>query len=268
MRTRRWCFRRRILARWRRQRSPTFTRREPELLSGNRRGRGRVGHDSAVRAPVRSGEPCRRRPRSLLDRRSGAFARARARYQGLLPQRLPCEGCRSGTAAARQPELSSSLARRRRAGQSTGGRRDESHLVPLHRVRRRRRGAFRRAQPKARAGIPDYCGLPPTRTKLLRGWGPAKTPRPSSAARLAGSRGDARDADRCCVDVAARRNGLTPESVDWLLPIQTHAGLLDQLSRALERPTEKVPGAATSTRFSGRRQRSHRAWPRSCRSVE
>lgn len=37
-----------------------------------------------------------------------------------------------------------------------------------------------------------------------------------------------------------RRNDLTPNDVDWLLPMQTHAGAIDALCAALEWPKEKV----------------------------
>jgi 3-oxoacyl-[acyl-carrier-protein] synthase-3 len=107
---------------------------------------------------------------------------------------------------------------------------------------------FRRAQPKARAGILDYCGFTDATKFSWVGIG-----EDAASIVMLGSRA-AEATLEMLTDAAStllRRNGLTPESVDWLLPIQTHAGLLDQLSRALEWPTEKVLWRGDVNGFSG-----------------
>jgi 3-oxoacyl-[acyl-carrier-protein] synthase-3 len=48
-----------------------------------------------------------------------------------------------------------------------------------------------------------------------------------------------------------RRNRLTSADVTWLLPIQTHAGLLDGVLRRLEWPRERVLWFADENGFSG-----------------
>jgi 3-oxoacyl-[acyl-carrier-protein] synthase-3 len=47
------------------------------------------------------------------------------------------------------------------------------------------------------------------------------------------------------------RNGLSVRDVDWLLPIQTHAGLLDEVRRKLEWPAEKLLWFGDLNGFSG-----------------
>lgn len=54
-----------------------------------------------------------------------------------------------------------------------------------------------------------------------------------------------------CAQTLLRRNGLTPATVDWLVPIQTHAGLLAEVLRALEWPREKMLWSADVNGFSG-----------------
>jgi 3-oxoacyl-[acyl-carrier-protein] synthase-3 len=44
---------------------------------------------------------------------------------------------------------------------------------------------------------------------------------------------------------------MTSETVDWLLPIQTHAGLIDELCRRLEWPRHKVLWFGDENGFSG-----------------
>lgn len=47
------------------------------------------------------------------------------------------------------------------------------------------------------------------------------------------------------------RNGLQPADVDWLLPIQTHAGLIEGLRRGLEWPADKLLWQGDVKGFSG-----------------
>jgi len=48
-----------------------------------------------------------------------------------------------------------------------------------------------------------------------------------------------------------QRNKLTPAAVDWLLPIQTHFGVVDAMRTALEFPSEKLLWFGDVTGFSG-----------------
>jgi 3-oxoacyl-[acyl-carrier-protein] synthase-3 len=54
-----------------------------------------------------------------------------------------------------------------------------------------------------------------------------------------------------CARVLLGRNGLTPADVDWLLPIQTHARVVDGLCEALEWPAEKLLWSGDKRGFSG-----------------
>jgi len=54
-----------------------------------------------------------------------------------------------------------------------------------------------------------------------------------------------------CARTLMRRNGLTPATIDWLVPIQTHAGLLAEVLRLLEWPREKMLWSADVNGFSG-----------------
>jgi 3-oxoacyl-[acyl-carrier-protein] synthase III len=54
-----------------------------------------------------------------------------------------------------------------------------------------------------------------------------------------------------CARTLLERNGLTPASVDWLLPMQTHAGLIDATRVQLEWPESKVLWNGDTTGFSG-----------------
>jgi 3-oxoacyl-[acyl-carrier-protein] synthase III len=47
------------------------------------------------------------------------------------------------------------------------------------------------------------------------------------------------------------RNGLTMHDVDWLLPMQTHAGLLEEMRSGLGWPAEKLIWHGDTTGFSG-----------------
>jgi 3-oxoacyl-[acyl-carrier-protein] synthase-3 len=44
---------------------------------------------------------------------------------------------------------------------------------------------------------------------------------------------------------------MTPAEIDWLLPIQTHAGIVDEVCRRLEWPRDKVLWSGNETGFSG-----------------
>jgi 3-oxoacyl-[acyl-carrier-protein] synthase-3 len=54
-----------------------------------------------------------------------------------------------------------------------------------------------------------------------------------------------------CGRTLMRRNGIGPAGIDWLIPIQTHAGVLDQVVKALEWPREKLLWRGDVNGFSG-----------------
>ena len=54
-----------------------------------------------------------------------------------------------------------------------------------------------------------------------------------------------------CASELLQRNGLTPREVEWLLPIQTHAGLLDAVRSELGFDREKLLWVGDRYGFSG-----------------
>ncbi len=54
-----------------------------------------------------------------------------------------------------------------------------------------------------------------------------------------------------CAELLLERNGLAVEDVDWLLPIQTHAGVIEDLRASLGWPEEKLIWRGDVTGFSG-----------------
>tara|TARA_R110002096_G_scaffold171490_4_gene344411 strand:+ start:16855 stop:17883 length:1029 start_codon:yes stop_codon:yes gene_type:complete len=54
-----------------------------------------------------------------------------------------------------------------------------------------------------------------------------------------------------CGSTLLKRNSLTPADVDWLLPIQTHAGIVDMAREALGFPSDKLLWFGGDTGFSG-----------------
>ncbi len=54
-----------------------------------------------------------------------------------------------------------------------------------------------------------------------------------------------------CAQALLTRNGLQIEDVDWLLPIQTHAGVIEGVRAALDWPKEKVLWFGDVTGFAG-----------------
>ncbi|MET0591635.1 MAG: hypothetical protein ABW133_02975, partial [Polyangiaceae bacterium] len=79
--------------------------------------------------------------------------------------------------------------------------------------------AFRRAEPKPRAGIVDYCGYSDVDKLSWVGIGPD-----AASIIMMGSRAGEATLDMLvsCARTLLKRNAMTPDSVDWLLPIQTH----------------------------------------------
>ncbi|MDF3068829.1 MAG: type beta-ketoacyl synthase-like protein [Polyangiaceae bacterium] len=107
---------------------------------------------------------------------------------------------------------------------------------------------LRRAEPRPRVGILDYVGYTDVEKLAWVGIG-------SDAASIImmGSRaGEA--THRMLVECGHRllsRNGLLPKDVDWLLPIQTHAGLLDSVRGELGFSSEQLLWVGGERGFSG-----------------
>lgn len=107
---------------------------------------------------------------------------------------------------------------------------------------------LRRAEPRPRVGILDYVGYTDVEKLAWVGIG-------SDAASIImmGSRaGEA--THRMLVECGHRllsRNGLSPKDVDWLLPIQTHAGLLDSVRGELGFSAEQLLWVGGERGFSG-----------------
>jgi 3-oxoacyl-[acyl-carrier-protein] synthase III len=111
--------------------------------------------------------------------------------------------------------------------------------------------AFRRrerVQGASRAGIVDYCGYTDV-SKL--GW--VGIGQDAASIIMLGSTAAAATREMLidCAKVLMKRNGLGPDAIDWLLPIQTHGGLVDETVRALDWPAEKVLWFGDANGFSG-----------------
>jgi 3-oxoacyl-[acyl-carrier-protein] synthase-3 len=108
--------------------------------------------------------------------------------------------------------------------------------------------AFRRTEPKARVGVVDYCGYSDVDKLSWVGIGPD-----AASIVMMGSRAGEATLDMLvqCARTLLTRNAHTPASVDWLVPIQTHAGLVDELCRRIEWPREKLLWSGDEYGFSG-----------------
>ena len=108
--------------------------------------------------------------------------------------------------------------------------------------------AFRRVPPRDRVGIVDYCGYSDVDKLSWVGIGPD-----AASIIMMGSRAGEATLDMLtkCARTLMDRNALTSRTIDWLLPIQTHAGLIDELCRRLEWPSEKLLWSGDVTGFSG-----------------
>ncbi|HKO52443.1 MAG TPA: 3-oxoacyl-[acyl-carrier-protein] synthase III C-terminal domain-containing protein [Polyangiaceae bacterium] len=107
---------------------------------------------------------------------------------------------------------------------------------------------LRRVAPRSRVGILDYCGYTDVAKLAWVGIG-----EDAASIIMLGSR--AADATQGMLLEMAHtllsRNGLSVGDIDWLLPIQTHAGLLEEVRRRLEWPTEKLLWRGDVNGFSG-----------------
>lgn len=54
-----------------------------------------------------------------------------------------------------------------------------------------------------------------------------------------------------CGRLLLRRNSLSPAEVQWLLPLQTHRGLVSQIATALEWPEDRILWGASELGFAG-----------------
>lgn len=107
---------------------------------------------------------------------------------------------------------------------------------------------FRREERREGAGVIDYCG----HTEVDK-WSWVGIGEDAASITMLGSQ--AANATRellvACGRTLLRRNGLSPRDVSWLLPIQTHAGLLGAVTRELEWPSERVLWFGDVNGFSG-----------------
>jgi 3-oxoacyl-[acyl-carrier-protein] synthase III len=108
--------------------------------------------------------------------------------------------------------------------------------------------AFRRTTGRGRRGIIDYCGYSDVDKLSWVGIGPD-----AASIIMMGSRAGAATHEMLvrCARTLMGRNGETPATIDWLLPIQTHAGIVDDVARALEWPRERVLWFGDVNGFSG-----------------
>jgi 3-oxoacyl-[acyl-carrier-protein] synthase-3 len=107
---------------------------------------------------------------------------------------------------------------------------------------------FRREKRRDHAGVIDYCG----HTEVDK-WSWVGIGEDAASMTMLGSQ--AANATRellvACGRTLLHRNGLSPADVRWLLPIQTHRGLLEAVLRELEWPGERLLWTADVNGFSG-----------------
>jgi 3-oxoacyl-[acyl-carrier-protein] synthase III len=107
---------------------------------------------------------------------------------------------------------------------------------------------FRRAERREGTGVIDYVGHTEVDKRSWVGIG-----EDAVSMTMLGSK--AADATRQLLVECGRtllwRNGLTPRDVSWLLPIQTHAGLLAAVLGELEWPRERMLWSGDVNGFSG-----------------
>jgi 3-oxoacyl-[acyl-carrier-protein] synthase III len=107
---------------------------------------------------------------------------------------------------------------------------------------------LRRSAPRSRVGVLDYVGYTDVEKLAWVGIG-----RDAASIIMLGSRaGEA--TQRMLLECGRRlleQNALSPRDVDWLLPIQTHAGLLDAVRGELGFPAEKLLWVGGERGFSG-----------------
>jgi 3-oxoacyl-[acyl-carrier-protein] synthase-3 len=107
---------------------------------------------------------------------------------------------------------------------------------------------LRRSQVQPRAGVIDYFGY--TDVEKLDWVGIGED---AASIIMMGSRAAAATREMLveCARVLLARNGLTEADVNWLIPIQTHAGLLDAVAAELSWPRSKLLWVGDERGFSG-----------------
>jgi 3-oxoacyl-[acyl-carrier-protein] synthase-3 len=101
---------------------------------------------------------------------------------------------------------------------------------------------------RRRTGVVDYCGF--TDVGKL-GWVGIGEDAASIIMRGSLAAMATREMLIDCARTLMDRNGLTPSAIDWLLPIQTHAGIVDDTMQVLEWPFEKLLWFGDVNGFSG-----------------
>jgi 3-oxoacyl-[acyl-carrier-protein] synthase III len=91
--------------------------------------------------------------------------------------------------------------------------------------------------PTKRTGILDFYGLTVPSKGDLTAWGPD-----GRSILVRGNRAASATVELLvgCARRLLERNKLSPEEVDWLLPMQTHAGAIEAVKEALGWPDEKI----------------------------
>jgi 3-oxoacyl-[acyl-carrier-protein] synthase-3 len=107
---------------------------------------------------------------------------------------------------------------------------------------------FRRTEPKAGSGIIDYCGYSAVDKLDWVGIG-----EDAASIIMLGSRAAAATLEMLieCAQTLLQRNGLSARDLDFMIPIQTHRGLVSELARALEWPENKLLWSGDELGFSG-----------------
>ncbi|HKY35385.1 MAG TPA: 3-oxoacyl-[acyl-carrier-protein] synthase III C-terminal domain-containing protein [Polyangiaceae bacterium] len=107
---------------------------------------------------------------------------------------------------------------------------------------------LRRAAPRPGAGLLDYCGYTDVDKLSWVGIG-----EDAASIIMLGSRAGAATQEMLldCGRTLLSRNGLGPADVDWLIPIQTHAGLLEVVRSELGFPAHKLLWVGGERGFSG-----------------
>ncbi len=108
--------------------------------------------------------------------------------------------------------------------------------------------ALRRDTSDVAAGVVDYCGHTEVDKLEWVGIGPD-----AASIVMLGSRAASATSEMlvACGNRLLRRNGLTPRDVDWLLPIQSHFGLIDSVRQQLEFSSEQLLWFGDVNGFSG-----------------
>lgn len=107
---------------------------------------------------------------------------------------------------------------------------------------------FRRTERQLERGIVDYCGFTDASKASWVGIGPDAVSMVMLGSRAAEA---SRELMIRCGRTLLSRNGRSARDVTWLLPLQTHAGLVFQVADALEWPRERVLWFGDVNGFSG-----------------